>query len=248
MEKNNWRIWNKDAQVEQRTFKRTLGELPEMECTKQLVKLIQEVYTPDMKVLDVGCASGHYYNGLKRINKDIKYFGIDPTVPYIEFAKKAFLDNPNVTFELGDIFEIDKKHYNSFDIVFCCNVILHLPSFQVPLKNLLLSSKKYCFIRTLISDKTHLSQYLYSDEFDKTGNPINFVYQHTYSYSSIQNFIESQGDYSVEFIKDEYDVDKINNEFNEFTSIQDAVTKVQNDLQIAGSKVFEWEWIKITRN
>ena len=46
------------------------------------------------------------------------------------------------------------------DIVFCCNVLLHLPDLKSALINLLKSFKKKLIVRTLISEKTHLSQYL----------------------------------------------------------------------------------------
>ena len=72
MSEEIWRIWNKDESVEQRTFQRTTGELPEMECTKQLVSLISDEYQSGLKILDVGCASGHYYNGIKRIDEGIQ--------------------------------------------------------------------------------------------------------------------------------------------------------------------------------
>ena len=85
--------WAEDPSVEQRTFKRVTGELQEMESTKQLVDLISDIYQPGMKVLDVGCAAGHYYNGLARIDSDLDYSGVDATIPYIEFAKNYFKDN-----------------------------------------------------------------------------------------------------------------------------------------------------------
>jgi SAM-dependent methyltransferase len=247
MSKEIWRIWNKDESVEQRTFLRTTGELPEMECTKQLVNLISGIYEPDMKVLDVGCASGHYYNGVKRLDDNINYHGIDATVPYIEFAKKHFENNPNTSFELGDIFNLDEKHTKQFDVVYCCNVLLHLPDFREPIKNLLKVTKDTCFIRTLIGPNTHLSKYLYSDKFDENGEPTDFVFQNTYSHDLFKSYIESQGDFEVEFIKDEFDVAAINKEYTAFNEAQGAVTLVQNNVQIAGSKVFEWEWVKITR-
>jgi hypothetical protein len=55
MSKETWKIWDKDDSVEQRTYKRVTGELPEMECTKQLVNLVSDEYLPGMSVLDVGC-------------------------------------------------------------------------------------------------------------------------------------------------------------------------------------------------
>jgi len=247
MEKENWRIWDMDESVEQRTFKRVTGELQEMECTKQLVQIVSDIYNPGMSVLDVGCAAGHYYHGLKRIDENLKYYGVDSTVPYIEFAKDYFKDNENTEFAIEDIFKLPKAFDSRFDIVYCCNVVLHLPSFQVPFANLIKSSKKYCIIRTLISEKTHLSKFLYSDIFDENGDPSDFVYQNTYSFDILEKFIKSLGDYKVEFIEDKFDEEKINEEYQNFSGIQDAVTNVQNNVQIAGSKVFEWRWIKITK-
>ena len=51
---DDWKIWDRDDSVEMRSYKRTTGELPEMESTKQLVQLISDVYQHGMSVLDVG--------------------------------------------------------------------------------------------------------------------------------------------------------------------------------------------------
>ena len=244
---DTWKIWNKDDSVEQRTYKRVTGELPEMESTKQLVELVTNIYKPGMKVLDVGCAAGHYYNGLSRIDTEIRYNGIDATNAYIKFARKHFKDNPYTTFDVVDIFNLPDKFHGKFDIVFCCNVILHLPGFKVPLKNIITASKEYCLIRTLVSDKTHLSKLLYTDSFDENGEPTNFVFQNTYSYKIIENFVSELGDYKIEFIDDKFDAQSINDEYKDYRTLQSAVTRVQNGVQIAGSKVFEWKWIKITK-
>ena len=40
-DKNDWRIWNKNNLVERRTFKRAKNQLPEMECAKQLIKIVR---------------------------------------------------------------------------------------------------------------------------------------------------------------------------------------------------------------
>jgi SAM-dependent methyltransferase len=247
MKKENWKIWDLDESVEQRTFKRVTGELQEMESTKQLVQLVKEIYSPGMSILDVGCAAGHYYHGLKSIDENLKYYGVDSTVPYIEFAKDYFKDNPNTQFALEDIFKLPEAFVSKFDIVYCCNVILHLPSFQIPFENLIRSSKKYCIIRTLMSEKTHLSKFLYSDTFDENGEPSDFVYQNTYSFNTLEKYIHSLGNYKVEFIDDQFDEKNIVEEYQNFSSKQDAVTNVQNNVQIAGSKVFEWKWLKITK-
>ncbi|MFH1884102.1 MAG: class I SAM-dependent methyltransferase [Planctomycetota bacterium] len=240
---NNWRIWNSDSDVEVRTYKRVTGELPEMESAKQLVNLVRNVYIPGMKILDIGCAAGHYYKSLLRLDEEIEYLGIDATVPYIEYANNYF-KYQKARFLVGDIFDLsDELH--GFDIVFCCNLILHLPDFRVPIKNLLRIAQKYCFIRTLISDRTHLSKFLYTDDFDENNNPTNFVYQNTYSIDLLKRFIGSVGDYHIELIDDEFDAENVNKEYVSFQKEQSAVTRVVDNYQIAGSKVFEWKWLKI---
>lgn len=242
---DTWRVWNNDDKVEMRTYKRVTGQLPEMESTKQLVELVGQVYRPGMTVLDVGCAAGHYYNGLVRLDPALKYTGIDATVKYIDFARKHFKSNPNTRFEYGDIFDLTDASLKS-DIVFCCNVILHLPDFRAPIKNMLEVTKKHLFIRTLISDKTYLNKFLYTDEFDANGNPTNFVHQNTYSFSLLNSFIKQQGKYDVELIKDKFDVDNINQEYENYSDQQSAVTRVIGDKQIAGNVIFEWKWLKIS--
>jgi SAM-dependent methyltransferase len=244
---DNWRVWNNDHLVEQRTYKRVTGDLPEMECTKQLVELLKDVYKPGMGVLDVGCAAGHYYNGLTRLDNKINYCGIDATKSYIDFAKKHFSNNPNAAFFEEDIYYLPESYFNAYDIVFCCNVLLHLPSLGVPLKNLINSSRKFCFIRTLISHKTHLSKLLYSDVFDDKGEPTDFVFQNTYSFNIIKKMVSDLGYYRIEFIDDIFNSDIINDEFNQYGAIQSAVTQVSAGLQLAGSKVFEWKWVKISK-
>ena len=240
-----WRVWNKDDKVEMRTYKRVTGELPEMESTKQLVELVGQVYTPGMTILDVGCAAGHYYKGLVRLDPALVYTGVDATMKYIEFARKHFKNNTNTRFEYGDIFNLMDLTLKS-DIVFCCNVLLHLPDFRIPVRNLLKVTKKHLFIRTLISDKTYLNKFLYTDDFDASGNPTNFVHQNTYSFSLLDAFIKQQGNFGVELIQDKFKALNINKEFSDFSDKQSAVTRVVGDKQIAGNVIFEWQWLKVT--
>jgi len=248
MTNNQWRIWDRDDSVEMRTYKRATGELPEMECTKQLVRLVASVYRKGDRVLDVGCAAGHYFNGLKRLDPMITYHDVDATQRYIEFANQHFADERNATFSRGDILFLSDAVGSDFDIVFCGNVILHLPpSAEVPIRNLIEASKKHVIIRCLISDQTHLSKALYADDFDASGEPTNYAYQNTYSYDHIRRCVANVGDYCVRFVDDEFDAAQINAEYDRYQTVQSAVTRVSDGLQIAGSKVFEWKWVVITK-
>lgn len=247
MVEKNWNIWKKDYSVEARTFDRAKKKLPEMESAKQLRKLINKIYKKGMTILDVGCAAGHYYHSIIKVDKLIKFVGIDATKEYIDYANQIFKKFDNAIFLKDDIFKISKKHKKKYDISYSCNLLLHLPSVEIPIKNLMNTTKKYCFIRTLVGKKTHLSKYLYEDKFNKNGLPLNFVYQNTYSYNYLKQIFKKNGARKIEFIDDKSQYNNINKEFQKYKKKQDAVTKVlKNGQQIAGSKIFEWKWIKIT--
>ena len=108
---------------------------------------------------------------------------------------------------------MSKKYYNKFDIVFCSNVLHHIPSIDIPLKNLIKSAKKFCIIRTLVSENTHLSRFYYNDQTNSKGELNNFQLQNTYSYSLIRKKIKKVGNFKVSFIDDVFDGKKINKEF-----------------------------------
>ena len=240
----DWKIWSKNDLVEERTYLRAKGELPEMQSAIQLRDILSSIQT-DASVMDVGCASGHYLRSIRQLSESCSYIGVDATPKYIESAKEIFKEDKLAEFEVQDIYELDKQA----DIVFCCNVLLHLPSIKLPLTNLLGSFNERLVIRTLISEKTHLSQYLYSDVFDENGNPTDFLFQNTYSFQYLKNLV-NQFDPSVkvEFIKDVYDVAALQEEGENWKKRQGfATTAIENNLQIAGDKVFRWHWMVCTK-
>jgi len=111
------------------------------------------------------------------------------------------------------------------------------------LENLLHSANKKLIIRTLVDENTHLSKHLYTDDFDSFGNPINFVFQNTYSFKYISKLIKKyRPEAKFEFIEDIFNSKKLDKEGKEWEKKQSS-TRVINNLQIAGNKVFKWYWI-----
>ena len=236
----DWRIWNKNHLIEERSYKRATGELPEMESARQLRKIIGAIKDFET-VLDVGCAVGHYLRSIRLLNPVCHYVGIDATREYIDSAGKLHANDQNARFYHGDIFDLNHKA----DIVFCCNLLLHLPELRAPLKNLLKSFKDRLIVRTLMSQRTHLSQYLYDDEFDVSGNPQNFQFQNTYSFEYIKSIVNDfDSNIKIKFVNDEFNAEKIQNEGNDWREKQGfATTSMSGNLQIAGDKVFRWGWM-----
>ncbi len=246
IDEDRWRIWCKNHEVELRTYQRARGELPEMECAKQLADLVHDVYKPGARVLDVGCAAGHFYRSLKnRVDEDIRYTGLDATEEYIRSAREIF-EGESPEFLVGDIFELPES-IGTFEVVFCCNLLLHLPDFRVPIRNLLERTERYCFIRTLIGERTLLARYLYEDKFDASGAPTNYVHQNTYSFDLLDSYVRSIGDYDVQLIDDRFDAASINAEYDSHKDAQAAVTRVLGQQQVSGNLIFEWKWLRIER-
>ena len=244
---DDWEIWKKNSSIE-RSIKRLKKQLPEMESSKQLAKILKKKYKKSFKVLDFGCAAGHYYQSLKKIDSQIQYFGFDEIKDYILFAKKFFKKEKNVKFDVQSLFSMSNKYVNKFDIVFCCNVLNHLPSIDIPLRNLLNATKKYCIIRTLVADNTHLSRFYYNDDTNKKGELNHFQLQNTYSYNLIKKKIKKIGNFKITFQEDIFDGSKINKEHTKKEKKKyPGLTKFIRGYQIAGSLVFRHKWVIIKK-
>lgn len=238
----SWQVWANSPEVEGTLVKRAKNELPLMESTKQVAKIIESIYHPGMRVLDVGCNAGHYLRGLLPIDPNIHYTGVDAYKVYINQAKKIYRHLPNVNFAVKDIF---KPLYpkDPYDIVYCCNVILHLPDFRVPIKNLLQSSKKYCIIRTLVGPYNTIVKRAVGDDFGKNNEPKRFHYQNTYTESLLKKYTNSLG-WQCEFIADEFNPKVLKQEFTALKS--GSGTTVIDDKQVDGNIIFNWRFIKLT--
>ena len=160
---DNWKPWLEPSEYDLIMQDRALSNLPEMESAKQLVEIIQHEYLPGMRVLDVGCNVGHYLRSLRNYNQELRYVGIDFVERYISKAKEIFQEDKFASFEKKDVFEPIFPS-QKFDIVFSCNVLLHLPEFKTPLKNILDSTKKVCIIRTLLGEKTTMVKSVENNE------------------------------------------------------------------------------------
>jgi 2-polyprenyl-3-methyl-5-hydroxy-6-metoxy-1,4-benzoquinol methylase len=114
---DNWEIWKKNNSIE-RSIKRVVGKLPEMEASKQLKEIIKKIYKPNHKILDFGCAAGHYLKTLKKLDKNISYTGFDITKDYIKFAKIYFKKDKNVNFDVQSIFKMKEKYKKNLILFF----------------------------------------------------------------------------------------------------------------------------------
>ena len=239
----DWQLWGKRPEKEMKfNLERIYGDLPEMESTRQLVKLISKVYEPGMTILDVGCNVGHYLLGLRNEFSELDYTGVDAYKIYIQNAKEAFSNDTHANFEVKDILEPIYPD-DPRDISYCCNVIIHLPDFRKAITNLLSSTKKVCFIRTLLGERTSVVKIPEKAIFDDEGNPLDYYYYNTWEKNYFIDFVKNLG-WKTELIEDEFNPDLIKNEYDGIKG--NVGTTVMNDKQVIGNIICNWVWAKIT--
>jgi SAM-dependent methyltransferase len=202
-ERDAWRIWDREASYGELLFRRATGELPEMESSKAVARLISSWVKPNDRILDVGCGAGHYLRSLRRvIQVPFSYMGVDATCDYIELARKAWHDDPQADFQVADVSSLPFQN-GEYAIVLACNLFLHLPSITAPLREITRVAGRHALVRTLIGDRSFRIQEVYSpethprsfagkpdeDEFDATGEPRSFHFYNIYSQSHISKLL-----------------------------------------------------------
>ena len=77
--------------------KRAIGELPDMGCALRLGEVIEALNPaatrgqPIGRLLDVGCATGHYYRTFRNMGIPIReYVGLEIDEPMVDAAKDAW--------------------------------------------------------------------------------------------------------------------------------------------------------------
>lgn len=92
-----------------------------------LADTLENVVTDDAAILEIGCASGYYYEVLEYLlNRRLSYTGVDYSEPLIRMAKDFY---PLANFHVADGAHLPFAA-RSFPIVISSCVLLHVPNYQ----------------------------------------------------------------------------------------------------------------------
>ena len=127
---------------------------------------LPRVLFPGAKVLDVGCASGGFFNIMRTLEPTIDYTGIDIAKTPIETARYKY---PEAKFLVTDGLQIPFGD-NEFDLVHCTSVFVNEPCYRDLLREMYRVSNRFVLadMRLLenIGDRVDSKQSMYRIQFE----------------------------------------------------------------------------------
>lgn len=127
---------------------------------------LPRVLFPGAKVLDIGCASGGFFNIMRSMEPFIDYVGMDIVEQAIELARNRY---PEARFLLSDGFEIPFDD-GTFDLVHCTSVLNNEPRYQELLTEMYRVSNRFVLtdMRLLkdLSTKDDTGPFYYDIQFE----------------------------------------------------------------------------------
>ena len=211
---DRWRTWEDTPEYGEILQKRARAQLTEMQSAIATSRQLETILTHGDSLLDVGCGVGHYYTSFKkRIPTSFTYTGADATPYYIELARETFADDRNTSFHQADIFALPFVD-ESFDVVNCSNVLLHLPQIEKPLTELCRVAKKHVLVRTLVGNRSFIVKEVkpiqdgHEAEFDADCEPVAYSYFNIYSRKYVETIFRRIPGIKSVSIREDWDFDQ----------------------------------------
>ena len=127
---------------------------------------LPRVLFPGAKVLDVGCASGGFFNIMRSYEPHIEYTGVDLSERAVELAKERY---PEATFIVTEGFELFFAN-NTFDVVHCTSVFNNEPNYQAMLREMYRVSNRFVLVDIrLLKGIGRQAESVYNIQFNSEG-------------------------------------------------------------------------------
>ena len=251
-EKQDWNPWDLDKvkMMGDSYYKRSKGELPEKESSKSYAKLLErrEIIKPGDPILDIGCATGHFYRSFRRIlSPDFFYTGIDSSSQYLQWGREAYGLSPKCNFVHCDALDMPFQNA-SYDLVIV-NLFHFFPRIDNALREAMRVAKRMVIWRTPVGVVNYIVKVIYEQSFDKIGvlSPERNDFDHSlymlYSKEYIEGLVPSLGG-KIAFIEKDTDFGEFDNTaLDEFKDI--PASKVIDGKQINGNLILDWHYVGI---
>lgn len=251
-EGQDWNVWDLDEvkMIASSYYKRATGELPEKESSKSYARLLARrgLYEPGDAILDLGCASGHFYRSLRdRLDPDVRYVGTDINAQFLLWGCDAYGPPPGCAFVHCDALDMPFAD-KSFDLVLV-NLFHFFPNVEEAMREALRVARKMVVWRTPVGVTNYMVKIVYDNDFETTG-PLDCQgtgYNHNlcmlYSRPYIKGLARAL-DTEAAFIERDTDFQPFDNTaLEEFGNIPS--TRTVGDMQINGNLWLDWHYVGI---
>lgn len=198
----------------------------------------------DQKILDLCCGYGRLLYFLEEFDPEQSYYGIDYLEELLEKGKTFFEGKPNISFELGNAYNISAKYKNHFDISILHKTLSWMPYYEKVVEELIQVTNKKIYITSLFWDGD--IDFIVK-VFEQPGNKdSNFTYLNTYSLPLFELYCLNMGAKKVIATPMHIDVDlprpqKDANELATYTEM----TMDSRRLELTGPILLSWKLIEI---
>ena len=239
----NYHKGNADKEFELESYRKCVQE------KRELDKFLETIITPyienkSLKILDAPCGIGHISYFLNDISPSSSFFGIDQTPWMIEEAKKLCHEKQNITFQVGDLYDVLPDYKKTFDITINWRTLSWIPYYDEMLKLLFHDTKKHIFLSSLFYDgdidfETKVREYR-----KEVGKKQFNYYCNVYSFTHFKEFAYSLGAKDVKSYNFHINKDIPKPPIDQFSSY---TLKLENGdrLQLSGTIILPWKVIQI---
>jgi len=216
------------------------------EQVKFFEELIELCLENDSMVLDACCGLGDLLYFLAQLNPNARFLGVDKAEFLIDEARTHFADNPNVTFEAGDIYALaDQFGKKSFDLSVCKQTLSWLPSYEKPVEELMSVTRRAIFISSLFYDgridfETRVREYT----TDAGRDGYNAFYN-VYSFPVFREFCLQRGAKDVVGFNFNIDIDLPRPANPDRMGTYTVRLQSGERLQISGALLMPWKIVRI---
>ena len=246
--------------------KRARGILPEMGSAIRLCEVMMGlgVNKVPFTLMDIGCATGHYYNSfVSRSISPEKYIGLDIDSSMIEVANNVWdreLSSGLMDFQCGNPEDLPRPSSPTVDYIVCMNAFMYFVSAEKALEYMISHAKKSIVIRGYFAENTfkimrsqttenHDSSSVKEvDSIDRDGRIVCFDFWNIYSFSYIEGLVSkiTSNGFSVEWLDDKNYQGSIKEE--EHLGVQKrAGTQLINGYEVSYPIIQPWKYLIISR-
>jgi ubiquinone/menaquinone biosynthesis C-methylase UbiE len=220
-----------------------------VEQKQELDKFLESLIAPliegkQLSILDACCGIGHLVYFLWNLSPQSSFLGVDQTPYLIEQAKELCRDRENISFEVGDVYDLPAKYPKYFDISINWKTISWLPYYDRMLQTLVAVTKRHIFLSSLFYDGD-IDFEIRVREFKKEAGKDGFnSYYNVYSFPHFREFVYGLGVRDIQAHDFEIAIDIPRPPLDQMGTYTVRVEDGKR-LQISGAVVMSWKVIRI---